>query len=137
MKAHGGRVGFAFPEAGGFAVVLTFPRAAGSGEKKHEPTDPGRFMHARDMYSIVAVVIEAVALRMPRDQPVQLVVLTIAEQPAQRIDIRARVDVDRIDMLLQLPLPIPNSPFFIRIETAFSWKPSACASRSAVTHNSR
>ena len=83
-------------------------------------------MHARDMYSIVAVVIEAVALRMPRDQPVQLVVLTIAEQPAQRIDIRARVDVDRIDMLLQLPLPIPNSPFFIRIETAFSWKPSAC-----------
>ena len=40
MKAHGGRVGFAFPEAGGFAVVLTFPRAAGSGER-HEPTDPG------------------------------------------------------------------------------------------------
>ncbi|MBR7980858.1 sensor histidine kinase [Burkholderia cenocepacia] len=28
MKAHGGRVGFAFPDAGGFAVVLTFPRAA-------------------------------------------------------------------------------------------------------------
>jgi two-component system sensor histidine kinase TctE len=29
MKAHGGRVGFAFPDAGGFSVVLTFPRAAG------------------------------------------------------------------------------------------------------------
>jgi two-component system sensor histidine kinase TctE len=28
MKAHGGRVGFAFPDGGGFAVVLTFPRAA-------------------------------------------------------------------------------------------------------------
>ncbi|PCE34316.1 sensor histidine kinase [Burkholderia ubonensis] len=27
MKAHGGRVGFAFPPAGGFAVVLTFPRS--------------------------------------------------------------------------------------------------------------
>jgi two-component system sensor histidine kinase TctE len=27
MKAHGGRVGFAFPDEGGFAVVLTFPRA--------------------------------------------------------------------------------------------------------------
>ncbi|WP_205185830.1 HAMP domain-containing sensor histidine kinase, partial [Burkholderia sp. LMG 13014] len=31
MKAHGGRIGFAFPDAGGFAVVLTFPRAAGGG----------------------------------------------------------------------------------------------------------
>ena len=30
MKAHGGRVGFAFPEAAGFAVVLTFPRAMGA-----------------------------------------------------------------------------------------------------------
>ncbi|KVV36119.1 histidine kinase [Burkholderia ubonensis] len=27
MKAHGGSVGFAFPPEGGFAVVLTFPRA--------------------------------------------------------------------------------------------------------------
>ncbi|AYY55710.1 sensor histidine kinase [Burkholderia multivorans] len=31
MKAHGGRVGFAFPDAGGFAVVLTFPKAARTG----------------------------------------------------------------------------------------------------------
>ncbi|WP_179404536.1 sensor histidine kinase [Burkholderia guangdongensis] len=30
MKAHGGHIGFAFPEAGGFAVTLTFPRAEGS-----------------------------------------------------------------------------------------------------------
>jgi two-component system sensor histidine kinase TctE len=27
MKAHGGRVAFAFPEAGGFAVTLVFPQA--------------------------------------------------------------------------------------------------------------
>ncbi|RDU97755.1 sensor histidine kinase [Trinickia dinghuensis] len=27
MKAHGGRIGFSFPATGGFAVILTFPRA--------------------------------------------------------------------------------------------------------------
>ncbi|MBV8260976.1 MAG: ATP-binding protein, partial [Paraburkholderia sp.] len=30
MKAHGGRVGFAFPADGGFAVVLTFPSTEGA-----------------------------------------------------------------------------------------------------------
>ncbi|TKC87795.1 sensor histidine kinase [Trinickia terrae] len=33
MKAHGGRVGFAFPRAGGFAVTLAFPRVQDGGNR--------------------------------------------------------------------------------------------------------